>query len=181
MTRFIYDGSFEGLLSAIFVIFESKSSGALIVADKHHSAEMFSEVIVVAKDETKAARVWKGLEKRLSAGMRTKIYWGFLSEIKGIENTILDLVRYAFASQQNIEKNYGHPAVLEIFQTWKKVGREKHRFEAFVRFELIGEKFFYAPVDPDFNVLPLIVPHFKSRYADQSWIIYDTKRNYGMH
>ena len=90
-------------------------------------------------------------------------------------------MRYCYASAVNIETDYGHGAVLTIAQTARKVGREKHRFEAFVRFELIGPQFFYAPIDPDYNVLPIIVPHFKRRYADQDWLIYDTKRKFGMH
>ena len=27
----------------------------------------------------------------------------------------------------------------------------------------------------------MIIRHFKNRYADQLWIIYDTKRKYGIH
>ncbi|MNI90098.1 hypothetical protein D3C73_1475850 [compost metagenome] len=30
-------------------------------------------------------------------------------------------------------------------------------------------------------MLPLISNHFKNRYADQQWIIYDLKRKYGLH
>jgi len=30
-------------------------------------------------------------------------------------------------------------------------------------------------------VLPLITPHFIDRYADQIWVIYNTRRGYGMH
>ncbi|GAK90081.1 hypothetical protein JCM19297_2093 [Nonlabens ulvanivorans] len=52
--------------------------------------------------------------------------------------------------------------------------------EAFVRFHLIDEKTYYANIEPDFNVLPLIIKHFKTRYADQNWIIYDLSRNYGI-
>ena len=40
---------------------------------------------------------------------------------------------------------------------------------------------FYASIEPDFNVLPLISKHFKNRYADQQWIIYDLKRKYGLY
>ena len=38
-----------------------------------------------------------------------------------------------------------------------------------------------ANCDPDFNVLPLIRKHFLKRYADQQWIIYDLKRDYGLY
>lgn len=40
---------------------------------------------------------------------------------------------------------------------------------------------FISLVSPDFNVLPLIERHFKSRYQDQRWLIYDEKRNYGIY
>ena len=30
-------------------------------------------------------------------------------------------------------------------------------------------------------MLPLISKHFERRYADQKWIIYDLKRNYGLY
>ena len=52
--------------------------------------------------------------------------------------------------------------------------------KAFVRFREIENNFFYAECYPDFDVLPLIVEHFATRYADQKWIIYDLKRNYGV-
>ena len=39
---------------------------------------------------------------------------------------------------------------------------------------------FYCGIDPDFNVIPLIMKHFKDRYADQKWLIYDLKRHYGI-
>jgi probable DNA metabolism protein len=53
--------------------------------------------------------------------------------------------------------------------------------EAFVRFQKLKDDTFYAAVEPDFNVLPLLIRHFKSRYADQKWIIYDLKRKYGLY
>lgn len=34
---------------------------------------------------------------------------------------------------------------------------------------------------PDFNVLPLIERHFKARYQDQRWLIYDEQRDYGIY
>jgi probable DNA metabolism protein len=63
----------------------------------------------------------------------------------------------------------------------KKVGRERHRMKAFIRFQKTADGMYYAPVEPDFNVLPLIVYFFKNRYADQQWIIYDVKRKYGLY
>ena len=181
MIQFIYDGSYYGLFTAIFEIYERRCKDAAIVKVQALEALVFSDNITIVTDLTKAERVLKALRKKVSAECFTNIYRCYLSELKGIENTILQFVQYTFESNIAIEDNFGNAAVLDIAQIARKVGREKHRFEAFVRFESIGPNLFYAPIDPDYNVLPLIVPHFKRRYADQDWIIYDTKRKYGVH
>ena len=52
---------------------------------------------------------------------------------------------------------------------------------AFVRFELLQDEVYFAKIEPDFNVLPLIRKHFKERYfADSKWMIFDLKRHYGI-
>ncbi len=45
---------------------------------------------------------------------------------------------------------------------------------------LTEDEIYFAHIAPDFNVLPIILPHFESRNADQKWIIYDLKRKYGL-
>ncbi|MCB0469000.1 MAG: TIGR03915 family putative DNA repair protein, partial [Aequorivita sp.] len=69
----------------------------------------------------------------------------------------------------------------EIDKVAKKVDREKHRMDAFVRFKLTKDDIYFASIEPDFNVLPLNADHFKKRYADQKWLIYDLKRKYGIY
>lgn len=181
IVQYIYDGSYQGLFTAIFDIYARNCTNAAIVKRGNMDALSFADNIEVYTDEAKARRVLAGLEKKVSTECLHNLYCCYLSEIRGIENTILQFAQYVFSGVENAENNFGHPAVLEVVQTARKLGREKHRFEAFVRFENISERLFYAPIDPDYNVLPLIVPHFKRRYADQDWIIYDTKRKYGIH
>jgi probable DNA metabolism protein len=89
-------------------------------------------------------------------------------------------MRSVFQSAESIENNYSDPSVLQISQIAKQVHREKHRMEAFIRFERTKDDLYYATVEPDFNVLPLIAKHFKDRYADQYWMIYDSRRDYGI-
>ena len=98
-----------------------------------------------------------------------------------MENIILSYIQYVFRSSSTIEHDYSHPAVLTITETAVKVGREKHRMEAFVRFQLTKDNLYYATIQPDFNVLPLILNHFEKRYADQRWMIYDIRRRYGIY
>jgi len=98
-----------------------------------------------------------------------------------IENLIYRVVKYILSTQTDVLSDYTNADILKLHQTLKMIGREKHRMEAFVRFELTKDAIYYATIEPDFNVLPLIIKHFESRYADQKWLIYDTKRDYGIY
>ena len=48
----------------------------------------------------------------------------------------------------------------------------------FVRFEKVGDLYF-AKIVPEYDVLALVVPHFKNRFSDQQWVLYDPQRAYG--
>ncbi|PZD78043.1 TIGR03915 family putative DNA repair protein [Mesonia sp. K7] len=178
---FIYDASFEGFLTTVFSAYEQRCNNPKIL--KHHQfiESFFEESETVFTSQEKAKRVWKKLEKNCGKSGCNQIYRAFLSEIEGIENTLFQYIRHAMSSSKNITKDYAHPAVLEVVQTVKKVGREKHRMDAFVRFRKTRDGIYFATIEPDFNVLPLNVKHFKNRYADQKWCIYDLKRNYGIY
>ena len=181
MKTVVYDGSFEGFLCAVFDVYEYKLSDVEIVPAHKHQPSMFAEPHFVNHDLKHSDRVWTGLEKKLSLAAQKQVYRTFLSELDGIENILLQYIQYAFASEAAMEEDYSNKAVLTTFQTAKKVWREKHRMEAFVRFQKTADGLFYAIIDPDYNVLPLIAKHFTERYADQRWMIYDAKRKYGSY
>ncbi|SFU92005.1 TIGR03915 family putative DNA repair protein [Pontibacter akesuensis] len=179
MHFYTYDGTFEGLLTVVFEAFERKAWPTDIEQEHLAQPSMFGEHIAVVTDEEKAGRVWVGLQKKLSAGALQSLYHTYLWEQPGFEQTIFNYVKLAFGSERSIEGNFAAPCVLQVQQAAKQVHREKHRMEAFVRFQKTADDLFYATISPDFNVLPLVIQHFEKRYADQRWAIYDTRRRYG--
>ncbi len=181
MELLVYDGSFEGWLTAVFEVYEYKFLNACIRTQQHAQPNAFGKTHQVHTNSAKAARVWKGLQQKISARSTAQLYKAFLSEIPTIEDSMLRYVQYIFRSKTIVESNYSNQDVLMVQQTSRKVHREKHRMEAFVRFQLTKDKLYYAIVQPDFNVLPLVTRHFKERYADQRWLIYDARRKYGIY
>jgi probable DNA metabolism protein len=181
MTTLVYDGSFAGWLTTVFEVYERKLGAVQIVKEGATQQDVFADTLTVDTNEVKARRVWAGLGRKLSAEGMERVHSVYLSEEAGMEAWLLQFVRYVLAAGKNIEEDYGHPAVLWVTQTARRVWREKHRMEAFVRFRKLADGLFYAFVEPDCDVLPLIAPHFRSRYADQDWLIYDGKRRYGIH
>ena len=181
MTTLIYDRTFEGLLTAIFEIYERKLVHVKLQKGEWYSSALFEDVIKITTDHTRSRRVLKGLRQRLSSSAIQHLYMAHLAEMENCENTLVGYIRHAYDSDWNIEEDYGNRFVLKLAEMVRMVGRERHRMEAFIRFQKLGDGIFYAAVEPDFNVLPLLIKHFKNRYADQQWIIYDLKRKYGIY
>lgn len=181
MTLVVYDGSYEGFLSAVFDVYEYRLTDVRFTAEEQYQQGIFGLVHQARTEEQKVKRVYKGMEQRLSKHALSQLYKAFLSEIRDMEVVLLDYLRYTFRSNATMEHDYSHPSVLKVQQTARMVHREKHRMEAFVRFQLTADGLYYSMIDPDFNVLPLISRHFRERYADQCWMIYDNRRKYGLY
>lgn len=179
-TILTYDGSFEGFLTCVFQAFDQKLNVTAIYTGDDIQQDFFSLPEVVITDIEKASRVKKSLASKLDRRGRRQMYFSFLSELPGMELLLLQYSQLVFTSKKFSPGDFGNPVILKVSQTAKMVSREKHRMEAFVRFMLTKDKIYFAHIEPDFNVLPLILPHFESRYADQKWIIYDLKRKFGL-
>lgn len=181
MTTLIYDGSFEGLMSAVFEVFEYRFQPAQILTEKRHQTTLlFSDLHEVVTDQQKAERVLAKLELSLGKTGVSQLLKVYLSEDEMAERLILTAVQQSVhLPQENILENYGDAAIMQIARITKSVAREVHRMHAFVRFEKLQDEVYFAKIEPDFNVLPLIINHFKNRYRDQQWMIFDLRRNYG--
>lgn len=177
----VYDASWMGFLTAVFEIYEYKISAPFIVKKEEANLSLFGQEHVITANTTKANRVLVKLKDKLSLKGFRQIYVNFLSETKEVENYLFRYIQYVLNNSGKVENNFAHPDVVYLQQLSRKVEREKHRMEAFVRFQLTGDRIYYAIIQPDYNVLPLITPHFKNRYADQKWLIYDALRKYGIY
>ena len=181
MVAYIYDHTWAGFLTTIFKVYQRNEKSVNITIALRYLPDVFGSSVQVVTDETKAKRVLAGLSNKISAQASKKLYACYLSELPGIENILCAYIRLVFSMQQSPEHAYADSNVLKVSQVDKMVHREKHRMEAFVRFQLTKDHLYYAGIEPDFNVLPLNLNHFRRRYADQRWLIYDLKRDYGIY
>jgi probable DNA metabolism protein len=177
---YLMDGTYSGFLTCLFESFERKEIPRAIYFEKHYQPNAFDEHRVTITDETKAQRVHEGLIKRIGKERSADFYRNFLSEDLQAWNAAFRIACRLFNGEKTLLDNYGDSDVMLFHLTLKKVSRERHRMKAFIRFSKSSDGLFYAIVEPDFNVLPLIITFFRNRYADQPWLIYDVKRGYGM-
>ena len=84
----LYDGSFEGLLTAVFEIYEYKITSPHIVKDGATENSFFAAPHYVQTDIIKCERVFKKLKQKLTPNAFAQLYKTYLSELKEIENYI---------------------------------------------------------------------------------------------
>jgi probable DNA metabolism protein len=180
MNIFIYDKTFEGLLTLIFDSYDRKMIPDRIVSNESFQAALFGEKIEVVSDVNKANRVWKGLSAKLSKEGCQRLYRAHLSESEEADMLIFKQIKNIFSKKYNIERDYRDERVLGIKNLSRKVSREACKMIEFVRFQKTADDIYFSPVSPDYNVLPLIGKHFQNRLPDQQWVIYDIKRKYGL-
>lgn len=181
MIVFIYDNTFEGVLTAVFDAYFRKTFPDVLLSEGEFLPLFHDEVLTVVTDKEKAERVWCGLQKKLSASALSSLTWCWLSDLPEVGILLFRYIRKAIDSPISIETNFGDPDVLELAKIWKRVDYERLRMFQFVRFQKAADGTFFAAFEPQHNVLPLTIEHFKDRFADQKWLIYDMKRRYGFY
>jgi probable DNA metabolism protein len=176
---FNFDQTFEGLLTLVFESYRLKLFPDVIMGKGENQPFLFSDPVFISAEEEKADRVWSKIIKKTSQTNANRIYIAFHSELPGTPKLIYDYIRLMTDSQRSIETDFTLPPVLEVTRLFNKVAKETARIRMFTRFQQTAENSYYASVMPEYDVLPLCIHHFTDRFADQEWIIYDLKRNYG--
>lgn len=181
MTIYRFDGSFDGLLTAVFDSFARKEHPDALLSPVGDMPLFYDSVHDVTTDIQKSTRVWKKLCGSISSGARTALMAAFLTDNPDFPLLALRFISRAVTTQPSIENDFSDPAVLAVIKEGRRVRGEAHRLLQFVRFQKAADGTYFSMVEPIFDVLPFAVSHFTDRFADQPFIIYDRTRDYGYH
>ncbi len=176
----VYDGSFNGFLTAIFVGINEKIEIVGFQKTSSPQKGLFTETKIINTHISKAKKVWNSIEKKNGTILKN-VYFAFLSEAEGIEFMLYKYIQKLYALLEPIELEQLAAIELKIVQLAKNVGKEKQLTEVSVDFNVTNDNVYVAEIEPAFNVLPLVSRHFRLRYPKQQWIVFDRKRNYGMY
>ena len=176
----VYDGSFNGFLTAVFTAFENNFN---VLGFKRETAKqkgLFSDTDSIATQKSKAKIVWESIESKNHSAVR-KIYFAFLSEEDGVDFMLYQYIKKLYGLLEQIEIEQLAMIEIKISKLALSVGREKAQIENLVDFQSTNDDVYISEIEPGFNVLPLISRYFRYRYSKHKWIIFDRKRNYGMY
>ncbi len=177
MLYYIYDGSFTGLLSAIYEIYYRRQVPDALLAGGLDCPNLFAEEEIITTDESKAGKVYDAIDEKIGSRSLRNAYNAYLSEHPESPLWIYNYLDLGWKLGSRLDMLLTDERVRRIHSLSQKVGLEKHRMLGLLRFQLVQTNTYYAAIEPDSNIVELIAPHFATRMANQDWVIHDIKRN----
>jgi probable DNA metabolism protein len=181
MTKWLYDGTFDGFLSCVFDLYWQRKQNVVIRKEHEHKRGVYDDLLFMPTNMANADRVWTGLCKLLPAKVRQELIACHLSEKPGEEDNLIGYIRYVFDAQKVVIPNATNFYARHVEQLAGKVFQEQLKMERAVKFRLTRYNVHYAMISPEYNVLPLIAAHFQEHYPGLYWLIYDQRRCYGIY
>jgi probable DNA metabolism protein len=117
-----------------------------------------------------------------------------LSELRSFSCELFDLIMRIWMSEEALElplfrvcaaaasqgdevlRDFGDPDIRALFSAARRVDGEMHRFRGLARFSPRKDGLFSAPLEPDCNIVPALLPHFAQRFGSEDFALVDLRR-----
>jgi len=169
-----YDGTFAGFLTCVFENYVNHEEPVEFRGPEEATCSLYPERVIVT-DQSSAKRVYRALHKLGPEGRRLAIH-GFLTCLPNREIWLWRFLRRGFQHGPSFVQTLEDPAVSKVWTAVRHLENEAHLYTGFARFSdldgvLVGE------IEPKGRVLPLLRPHFCSRYPQEQLVLHDRTHN----
>lgn len=179
---YICEDAIEGIFTAIYDAWSSRYGHDNIRievqsdTEECNTMELFSEYIVVVRDDGKAEKVAKSIREKISSEAFDMVCHAAWSTIESKADDIYRFLILGFAMGAKVVNYLNNEVVMRIFEMNRSVDYEAHHMFGFLRFKLIQGNILVAKINPKNNILSILAPHFSDRFGSENFIIYDEKR-----
>ena len=168
---YLYDGKYSSLIVLIIELLKNRIIPLNIKAENNYEINLLDETVYLKIDQKNMMYF-----NKLSKNIIRDIYYVFLSDQKNKELLIYEFLKNAFKYREKVFEYRNIEAVNEVIKVAKYVGSEAHKYKGFLRFKHVQNKFYYAEIEPNNNIISILAYHFKTRLSTEPWIIHDLKR-----
>jgi len=174
----VYDGSFPGFLCALAEALNLARAKAPVppIRARGREAGLFNESVEARRDDARAASLWRRLSRKLGEERMRTCLEAFCSDFEGKETALAAVIARAAAAGPAVFDDLNDPATLLVAKAARRAGAQAQLISGLVRFAELADGSWYAPIEPDCDVLPLVAEHFAARYADMAFAIHDRRR-----
>lgn len=202
-TAYLYDGSVEGLLTAVFKTYEHKEHPVDLCPIAQHQPRLGQEIRIIETDIELALRVQRGICRTAGYTVFNVIKTAALADEPTTGISVYHFIRYcmdernaadfhrnkkgeALPNSKLTDAGCGpallkgsaapailHPSVEPVLKLERFVQNERHHIIQFLRFEELEGGLWCARCNPKASVVPLIMDWFSARFNIQPFVIYD--------
>jgi probable DNA metabolism protein len=170
---FVFDGSFDGLLCAVFASYAQKVIPVDLVTQNRVQLGFEQKFVEILTDQSNARRVEVGFRKAAGNPAATTAWTAFLSGEPDAPLRVFRYLRAGFTLKHSLSHSLTHPDVLPVNQMERNIGREAQHMRGFTRFSAMENGVYYARITPKNNLLPILMPHFSDRFSVQPFLVFD--------
>ena len=183
MLSISYDSTFNGFLSVVFEIYRMHLDVGEILPDRSDTpCNLFMQPFRIETSEESAQRLRRAISNQASPEILATLEVAFRSEENGIEMKILAYLRKMFAGKDpSYAKNPTSDEMLPLLLTARTVRHEVGGMLGMVRFSQMPDGTYFSEIEPKYDILEMLVGHFRGRFANEKWVIYDSKRGFGIY
>ncbi len=179
-----FDHSYEGLLSAAAYCYRHRLEPDDLLSCLDPPA-LFPSVHV-SEEEGVTALFRNHLRSLMPASSAEAVLedcrHAWYAECTGMPFKIMQYIKKAIQIRSDPADRLYEPCIAAVVAASQKVRRQGHHYLGLLRFRQIDEAVFLADFEPDYTMLPVIMPHFCDRMADQAFVIRDLRRGQaGIH
>ena len=176
MSEFTHDGTLFGLLTVIDLLLQNHIHPTHIHSHETTTPDLFRSTRHVKTDESRAQLLGERIRSEISENAHDHLVYAFLSERPESDLALFHYIRMGFERGADVDRFRSEPWVYTVHSLSRKMAREVHRMQGFLRFDKLMDGTYYAAMEPDFFILPLLAPYFCNRLQDQDWVIHDVRR-----
>ena len=193
---FTFDGTLEGLFTAVYAAICARNDEAEILDVVMAQPRLGQELVAVATELDSALKVRRLVEYSLGEHTFDCIRAAAASDNPARGTVIYRFLRHALTTSgrtrcnscerkhdctracsapgpSTILDDLANPVVFDLLKLYREVINERHRMAQFVRFEHCEGDVWFARCNPKANVVPLLMNWFVPRFNDQRFVIYD--------
>lgn len=173
---YIYDGTYDGLLTSLFEAFNHRETPLDILPTESAQTDFLNEVRHIQTCQTDARRLERGILRSIGQDAASYVYAAAHSANKHAGRYMLEFLRLGFRVGESIYERLSDDTVIRVMRVSKHVWHEVERWNQFLRFRELDGGVYIAQYEPEHDVTELIMPHFATRFCVQPFILHDKKR-----
>lgn len=171
-----FDSTFDGFLSAVHYAVKNRVRPIKICAEGDVQTQLDTDIMFIPTDNSNAELVRRTLFDTVGYNGFKRAYYAFLCSEEDSATASYLYLLYAFKYGKNTPNYLSVPDILRAYKLEHKVMNEADRMKGFLRFAVMDGGVEYAPMEPEHDILALLMPHFADRLKNIPFVIHDLYR-----